>query len=552
MASKTITLTSTPTLLARGAGHRGSERNISVLVKGAVDIVVGDATSQDFTVATTTEQDFAKVVGDDLWGKSTGADTEVELEFDIKTLSDVEEVLRSGAPAGQHKARWYSTRNPANTSQAIYEKYKPGSGSLQMGSTTGADTNDPLRLTHSGGQHYVYFPGTANNGISVPDSLALSITGDIDIRYELASSDYAPTDTSTILAKRGAAGQVSWQLRLNAGSSGKPQFLWSEDGTATSTALSTVPIGFADGDKGWIRVTVDVDDGASDSEIVFYTSTDGDTWTQLGSVINPGSTTSIFDSTADVTAGLYLTSQFPYDHSLYRAQIYDGIDGTLVLDINPAADIDTQDGAAPDAGQSSFTCTTGQTVTVNRGSSGATTTVVTDPVDVPDGTDDYEQSSDLPTFTRTSGKLSVGMLLRKWVASAAFERALSFESAVNDGLHLGWNSSDKVAVYCGDGATVSAVHSGGYTLGELILIGFTVSDGQLYLYQEGEGLTAATALSTLSSDPTFAAGRLFSRAYSVGNLPDGVEYRDHVYAEGAAFNEADWDVLAAHLKTGDF
>ncbi|MCP5056253.1 MAG: hypothetical protein GY937_05935, partial [bacterium] len=78
---------------------------MSVQVKGATGIVAGDADSQDYTVASGVIEDFTKGAGDNLWAKSTGADTEVELSFDIKTISDVEEVLRSGAPAGQHKAR---------------------------------------------------------------------------------------------------------------------------------------------------------------------------------------------------------------------------------------------------------------------------------------------------------------------------------------------------------------------------------------------------------------------------------------------------------------
>ena len=50
-----------------------------------------------------------------------------------------------------------------------------------LGGTASASTNDPLRLPYDG-EKYVRLPGTAGNYISTPDSAALDITGDIDIR----------------------------------------------------------------------------------------------------------------------------------------------------------------------------------------------------------------------------------------------------------------------------------------------------------------------------------------------------------------------------------
>ncbi len=59
----------------------------------------------------------------------------------------------------------------------------------QFGTTAGADTNDPLPKTHSGGVagNYVHFPGTAGNNLTV--TLAVSTTFDYTITYEDDSTD---------------------------------------------------------------------------------------------------------------------------------------------------------------------------------------------------------------------------------------------------------------------------------------------------------------------------------------------------------------------------
>ncbi len=82
MASDTVNLTSTPTLLVRGHGHAGSERSVRVRAAGATDIVIGDAAAQEYTIASGESELLFKAAGRDVWAKSTGATTEVELEYD--------------------------------------------------------------------------------------------------------------------------------------------------------------------------------------------------------------------------------------------------------------------------------------------------------------------------------------------------------------------------------------------------------------------------------------------------------------------------------------
>jgi hypothetical protein len=113
----------------------------------------------------------------------------------------------------------------------------------------------------------------------------------------------------------------------------------------------------------WVRVTLTVNNGASGNDSNFYTSTDGTTWTQLGTTVTTAGVTSIFASTSIVEVGSVNAGALgPVSGRVYRAQVLNGINGTTVLDV----DCD----AITSGSATSFTATTGQTVTINRATSG--------------------------------------------------------------------------------------------------------------------------------------------------------------------------------------
>ncbi|MFZ9922747.1 MAG: hypothetical protein ACO3E4_07540, partial [Candidatus Nanopelagicaceae bacterium] len=247
-----------------------------------------------------------------------------------------------------------------------------------LGSSTAADSNDPRFLDHTG-TNYVYLPGVASNLMTVPNSAALNITGDIDLRAYIAPDSWTPAAQQTIIAKYTTAGNNrSFMLRLN--TNGTLNFIFSSDGIGNSNQNSTVATGFSAGQAYWVRATLDVDNGASGNDFKFFTSINGTTWTQLGSTITIAGTTSIFAGTSIVEIGVLGSSTGPFAGKLFRAQIYDGIDGTKVLDV------DTSVITAGSA--TSFTAVTGQTVTINRSTSGRKTVAVTQPLWLL-GTDDY-------------------------------------------------------------------------------------------------------------------------------------------------------------------
>jgi len=143
--------------------------------------------------------------------------------------------------------------------------------------------------------------GLASNYASTPDSAALSITGDIDIKAKVAMADWTPSEVKYIVGKWGSASTRSYSLGI--GTDGKIRLFWSTDGSNSNSADSTVATGITDGATKWVRATLDVNDGAGNRVAKFYTSDDGSSWTQLGTTVTVGITITIFDSTSAVEVG---------------------------------------------------------------------------------------------------------------------------------------------------------------------------------------------------------------------------------------------------------
>jgi hypothetical protein len=255
--------------------------------------------------------------------------------------------------------------NPANT----ITNYGTAGSLLPttVGSSTAADSNDPKFLAHDG-TNYIYSPGVTGNTVSVPNSAALQITGDLDLRAYVALDDWTPATTMWLVYKIVAAD--GYALAIN--TSGTLSIYYN----GSTIKTSTVATGAADGSALWIRATLDVNNGASGSDVKFYTSPNGTTWTQLGTTV----TTAGIVTIATGTDVLSVTTN-PFIGKMYRAQVYSDITET-----NKVLDVDTSVITAGSA--TSFTAVTGQTVTINRSTSGRKTVAVTQPTWL-FGTDDY-------------------------------------------------------------------------------------------------------------------------------------------------------------------
>jgi hypothetical protein len=186
---------------------------------------------------------------------------------------------------------------------------------------------------------YLSLPGVASNYASTPDSVTNSLTGDIDIRLQLALDDWTPAVVPAIAAKW--AGELSWLFRVQ--TNGDLLYASSADGSGVPVNVeSSAPVGFADGATGWVRVTHDVDNGSAGNDVKFWTSADGDTWVQLGVTRTTAGVTAIFNSNAPLSVGASGDGSIPTGGKVYRFQLYNGIGGTLAADFNPALSLKRQ------------------------------------------------------------------------------------------------------------------------------------------------------------------------------------------------------------------
>lgn len=195
---------------------------------------------------------------------------------------------------------------------------------------------------------YLNLPGSSGAYASAPDSAALSITGDVDLRARVTMADWTPSAATAFVAKWTASGsQQSYGLQLL--TSGALSFVFSTTGanTGSSTSSATnggaaLATGITDGTTKWVGVRFDVNNGASGKSVFFYLSDDSVTWTQLGATQTSAGTVSIFDSTAILEVGSLNvgTGNFGIGGKIHRVQIRNNIldDGTgIVFDSKFAA-----------------------------------------------------------------------------------------------------------------------------------------------------------------------------------------------------------------------
>ncbi len=229
--------------------------------------------------------------------------------------------------------------------------------------------NTPLRVSTAGdGTTYSRVPGRYGlDYASCPDAAGLHVTGDIDIRIDV---ELANTLQYQVLAVKGdwrngasiAAANLAWILYLQPG--GQVRFRWSADGASSADAVSpSVRLTRAQsGTRLALRVTVDVDNGASGHTTTFYTSTSiSGSWTMLGSPIVTAGTTSVFASTEPIQAGEIGTNAYTPNLSimagkLHAFQLLNGIAGSAAA--NP-------DFSSQAIGTTSFADAAGNTWTLN-------------------------------------------------------------------------------------------------------------------------------------------------------------------------------------------
>ena len=177
----------------------------------------------------------------------------------------------------------------------------------------------------SDGDAYALLTNASGQYISTPDSAALSITGDIDLRMKVKITETNGTTGPSLIFK----GSSYW---FTVGDlDGRLTLYWSEDGVSFGKNRSSGITSVLSGDDIWVRVTLDVDNGSSGFDIAFYTSSDGVTWTQNGTTYTGSGVTNIFDTSNQVEIGPRATgTQNTWSGRIYTAEIRSGINGKVV------------------------------------------------------------------------------------------------------------------------------------------------------------------------------------------------------------------------------
>ena len=356
--------------------------------------------------------------------------------------------------------------------------------------------------------------GSSGDTIEVPDSAAVSITGDFELVYRVEPDDWTPSASNRYpVGKRNTTGnQRSWLVEQV--TDGRIIFRWSEDGITELVKISTASVPFADAVCGYVKITLDVDNGASGNTLTFYTAPDSGTepltWTMLGSPVVTAGVTSIFDSNAKITFGRWQDGGATFGGTTKRVILRNGIGGTAVLDIDftKQADFTT-----------SFVCDTGQTVTVTA----ANAVDTNDPLFLPWTGENYVQtpgaSNNFP-YVLDSAELrastEIEVVARYRPGSLAGPHGIVSRSDVVANRSFEWRtSSDTFMVELSlDGTTVVAfnpVAPTGMTVGSWYWVKFTwrASDGLVCFYTQSDQSDEPTSWN-LHSSGTIAIANIFS------------------------------------------
>jgi hypothetical protein len=393
----------------------------------------------------------------------------------------------------------------------------------QNGSTASADTNDALFLDWPGDNagNYVYLPGVVGNNLDAPDEAGLSITDDFDLQAHVAADSYVTGSAQMIVAKSGAAAS-SANYRFSISATGALVLLVG-DGSTSYTATSTTTLAFAAGSDTWVRVLRERTAGT----VKFFTSSDGVTWTQLGSTI-----TGFFSGAATANAntlrmsGIGTVNMFAAKY--YRVRVYSGDStsgGTLVIDGDASV---ISSGSA-----TSLTATTGQTVTINRSTAGRKSVAVVSPVWL-FGTDDFMEVADnalldfgaANSFTylavvRTWATAQLGVPVMSKLNSATTDPAINFQT----------RTTPLMRIVLNDGTSTVNQDSTNTTLGTMHLVTAIVD-------RNANTVTSNVDGSIGSSSTPPSGGFVNSHAFRIASRANGGAFLDCEVVAVAVYRRA--------------
>jgi hypothetical protein len=228
----------------------------------------------------------------------------------------------------------------------------------------------------------LYLPGVASNYASVPDAADLDGFGDFTFEAKgVTFADWTSpaTDQGLMSKYKTSTNERAWRLSLR--TDGKLHLVLSFDGSGSPAYLSTTTTGMpSDG------ATADIMVMRTGEDIRFYVN-----GVKIGDDVTVV-TTALKNSTEPVVIGAgYNTTTNPMTGSIQRARVWNSaVANQTTPTETPVLDMDF---TLADKGTSSFTATSGQTVTVN-------TTSIADPAVIRQATDGVNVNS--PAWTKNT------------------------------------------------------------------------------------------------------------------------------------------------------
>jgi hypothetical protein len=183
--------------------------------------------------------------------------------------------------------------------------------------------NPTLAADQQGAVNYLLLDG-AGDTTTTPKISAYDLTDEAEIVAHVASDDYTHTNNQLVVG--------NWQRAygLLILTTGKVAMLLYNAAHGYAGKTSSVALSVTDGDPIWIKATY----LGSTGHVKFYTSSNGTSWSQLGST-QTGAPASLYTG-ASYLHGIFTGSQDsagnPFKGKIYRTIVRDGIDGTAVYD----------------------------------------------------------------------------------------------------------------------------------------------------------------------------------------------------------------------------
>jgi hypothetical protein len=335
---------------------------------------------------------------------------------------------------------------------------------------------------------------------TIADNAVLRPTGDIEVIVKATTIDWTPTAGKVLVLCGSNAGNstVNWYLYYN--TTGTLTFARPSGATARNFT-SSVPIGILDGATKWIKATFDQNNGSAQSEVKFYLSDDGSSWTQLGSTLTDATTTAGNSDVTGVTIGQGVATAVGHAGTIHRVIAKDGIDGTTFLDVDFEA-------ATEDAASFTESSSNAATVTINSVPKAA---YLQDGLVLPQVSGNYASTPDVAALDITGNiELIAKVTVTAWTGAGA--RALISKHGQNSGDYgpFAWRVSDNGTMLLGlapNGTTFTshvstAALSGGLTKWLRVTATLSGCTARFYYSNDATNDPNAVTWTQLGSDVT--------------------------------------------------